>query len=95
MAGPRSLQDLARYGLEPAKGTIQVWLAGDSNPQRLSVGDTIEAGTTRYGLMTGRRAVVELPEPINEILATTPDAFLPKPEPAAESAGPAASPATP
>lgn len=65
-------QDLARYGLDPAKGTIRVWLTGQSDPQGLSVGETIEGGATRYGRMAGRAAVVELPERLNEILTATP-----------------------
>lgn len=65
-------QDLARYGLDPAKGTIRVWLTGQSDPQGLSVGETIEGGATRYGRRAGRAAVVELPERLNEILTATP-----------------------
>ncbi len=66
-------QDLARYGLDPTHGTIQVWLTGQLDPQTLAVGSTIETGTTRYGRITGRTAVVELPEVIHEILTTTPE----------------------
>lgn len=68
-------QDVARYGLEPAKGTIQVWLTGQSDPQGLSVGETTEGGATRYGRMAGRAAVVELPESLNDLLATKPESF--------------------
>ena len=68
-------QDLARYGLDPAKGTIRVWLTGQSDPQGLSVGETIDGGATRYGWMSGRAEVVELPESLNEILTATPEAL--------------------
>lgn len=88
-------QDLARYGLAPAQGMIQVWLTGESNPQALSVGSAVESGTTRYGLVEGRRAVVELPETINEIVATPSTSFTPQPAPPAESDQPGAPTDTP
>lgn len=68
-------QDLARYGLDPAQGTIMVWVSGQTEPQTLLIGSTIEQGQTRYGRITARSPVVELPEVVNEILKTTPDAF--------------------
>lgn len=72
--------DLARYGLDPAQGTIQVWLSGHPDPQTLLVGSAIAQGPTRYGRIAGRAPVVELPELITSILATTPDAFTPTSE---------------
>jgi len=72
-------QDLSRYGLDPPKGKIQVWV-GEQEPNRLLVGDSIDGGPTRYGRIAGRVSVVELPETIAEILAATLEAFKAQPE---------------
>lgn len=71
-------KDLGRYGLSPPTGTIQVWIAGQPDPKELAVGTTLDQGTPsgrRYGKMSGRSCIVELPEGINAIMTTTPDSF--------------------
>lgn len=88
--------DLARYGLEPPRGTITVWTSDQEQPQRLLVGDPIEPSASRYGRIEGRPAVVRLPEAVMTLLAKTPDQLRsPAPQPAAASASPASSAPSP
>lgn len=67
--------DLARYGLEPPRGTITVWTSDQEQLQRLLVGDPIEPSASRYGRIEGRPAVVRLPETITDVLAKTLDSL--------------------
>lgn len=78
--------ELARYGLAPPKGIIEVWEAAQQGSKQLLIGDPINQGAAparpsdegaggRYGRVTGRASIVELPSSLNEILATTPDSF--------------------
>ncbi len=75
-------QDLTRYGLAPPAGTIQLWLKDEEAPQQLLMGNFIASGKTRYGMISGRPSVVELPETTSELFATKPDAFTTEPSPA-------------
>ncbi|MBI3324596.1 MAG: DUF4340 domain-containing protein, partial [Candidatus Omnitrophica bacterium] len=68
-------QEASRYGLEPPKGMIQVWLTGQDAPKQLSIGETIGQGHTRYGRISGRAGLVELPAILEEILATQPSSL--------------------
>lgn len=81
--------DLARYGLDPPTGRILVWTTGQSDPKELLIGNPIESGQTRYGRLTGRPGVMELPEVINELITTQPESFK------SAQAEPAAAPSTP
>jgi hypothetical protein len=85
-------KDLSRYGLEPTTGTIQVWLEHQPDPKELAVGTTLDQSQSRYGKMTGRSCLVELPEGINAILTTTPDSF--RADPPASSSAPSEKPAS-
>jgi len=80
-------QDVGRFGLDPPKGRIEVWVREGQEPNRLLVGDPVDGGPTRYGWITGRTSVVELPETITEILGTSPESFQPT-QPEASSATP-------
>ena len=76
-------QSLSRYGLDPPKGTIQVWLTDQQESKDLLIGDAVGQGKARYGRIANRPSVVELPEIINELLTTKPESFKPsQPEPA-------------
>lgn len=81
-------KDLGRYGLEPTTtegspeergtGTIQVWIENQPDPKELAVGTTLDQDAPfgrRYGKMSGRSCIVELPEGINPIMTTTPESF--------------------
>jgi len=72
--------DLARYGLDPPQGEIRVWVTDQEESQQLLIGDVLDQGQTRYGRIVGRAGVVELPETINDLLATTPNSFTAQPE---------------
>lgn len=81
--------DLARYGLEPPKGRILVWTADEPQPRTLLIGNPIESGQTRYGKISGRTGIVELPEGIEPIVTTKPESFQPEPPPPTEPGDPA------
>lgn len=68
-------QEASRDGLEPPKGMIQVWLTGQDSPKQLAIGETIGQGHTRYGRVSGRAGIVELPAILEEILATQPSSL--------------------
>lgn len=69
-------KDLTRYGLEPPRGALQVWVAGQPDPAiQLFLGDFVGQGKTRYGRLAGRDAVVELPEILPDLLPATVSAF--------------------
>jgi len=88
-------KNLKSYGLEPAHDTIEVWVKTSADPKRLSVGSVVPQQTTRYGLIAGRPAVVELPETMTAILTTTLDSFKTAPAAASPTTSPPASPPTP
>lgn len=77
-------RDLSRYGLALPPGTIQAWVTNQQEPVQLLVGDAISEGSKRYGRLSGRVSVVELPEGLDEFLKTTPEVFQASPpQPAA------------
>jgi hypothetical protein len=86
--------DLSRYGLQPPAGTLAAWIEGSTEPARVRVGSAIEGGTTRYGRIEGRQAVVSLPEQVTDWLAATPERFT-TPTASESTASPAASAAAP
>jgi hypothetical protein len=82
--------DLARYGLQPPSGSLAVWTEGRAEPARVLIGSAIEGGTTRYGRIEGRAAVVSLPEQVTEWLSIGAERFT-----TPTASGSAAPPATP
>ena len=63
--------DLSRYGLQSPDGTITVWTGNPDKPQKLLVGSPLEGSKDHYGRMEGRNAIIQLPEMIDGLLATT------------------------
>ena len=72
-------QSLSRYGLDPPKGTIQVWLTDQQQAKELLIGEAVGQGKARYGRMVGRPGIVELPETLLDLLATNPESFTAQP----------------
>lgn len=68
-------QEAGRRGLEPPKGMVQAWLTGQEAPIQLSIGETVGQGPTRYGRVSGRSGVIELPATLDEILSTQPSSL--------------------
>ena len=67
--------DLARYGLAQPQGTIAMWSSGAQEPQRMTIGGTIDQTTEHYGRIDGRSAIVKLPALVTELLGTTADSL--------------------
>lgn len=66
-------QDPERYGLADAPGAIRVWTTDRADAKEVLIGNPVDEGRSRYARLSERRgAIVELPEGIELILATTP-----------------------
>ncbi len=79
--------DPAAAGLAPPIASITVGTSDGREPQQLAIGHPIGHSPNRYGRIERRQAVVELPETVTALLATTPDVLAtalppPPPEPA-------------
>lgn len=84
-------QNLGRYGLASPTGTIQVWLKGQADAKEVLIGNTVDQGKSRYGKISGRPSVVELPEGIAAIVTTTPKSLRPSLPSTPESTPPSGS----
>lgn len=79
--------DPSAAGLTPAVASITVGTSDGREPQQLAIGHPIGGSPNRYGRIVRREVVVELPETVTALLATTPDVLAtalppPPPEPA-------------
>ena len=84
-------EKLGRYGLDPPRGALAIWIEGAEAPQqRLLVGEVVQGTTNRYGFIEGRQAVLRLPEPVTTLLQTTLDALRPEATAATAGASPVA-----
>ena len=70
-------EGLQPFGLSEPAGTLAVWTTEDEEPQRLLIGRPLSESASRYGLIEKRQALIELPEFVAELLATTPDELRP------------------
>lgn len=77
--------DLAAYGLEPPQGRISLWVLDGEESKDVLIGKPIESGHTRYGQITGRPGLVELPEALETLLGAPP---ITPPAPAAADGAP-------
>ena len=83
-------QELARYGLDPPSGRIEVWVTGREEPERLLLGAPVAGGASRYGRIEGRPAIVRLPPEAWALVSGSLEALLPASAPAQADEAPGA-----